>query len=95
MSWASHNPELYDEMIRRGIASYLSHSLHRNGFETDADDDVLVALAEMFQEDSHFSKVYDALMTLANAQICQAEQNHFARLADQARNRYKENHDKG
>ena len=92
MSWASHNPELYDEMIRKGIQRYLEDALYRNGFTfpQNGDDDEMTALVEMFQEDPHFSKIYDNLMTLANAQICDAETNHFAGLADAARDRYKD-----
>lgn len=77
MSWASHNPELYDEMCVRGVVNHLQKLTDRQGFVLSRD-----ALA----------MVVDALMTDATwrafaldrawREIGAVEQEYFGDLTD-------------
>ena len=91
MSWASHNPELYDEITRKGIVKYLDGLLQSNGFDPPGEWlDGYTALVEVLQAEN--SSAYTILLNLASKQIIDAETDHFSRLADQARERYKDAH---
>ena len=80
MSWASHNPELYDAITRKGIVAHLQYALYKDGFE-----ETLEAFVEMIQQDTHFRRVYVELRDMSTAKIQEAEQQYFAELADKVK----------
>ena len=61
MSWASHNPEAYDEILKAGIANKLEKEAAENGFE-DLDRDTITALVESIYQAKDGS-VYTALIS--------------------------------
>ena len=81
MSWAAHNPEKYDEIIRKGILRYIDHTMDEYGFAVPGDwIEGYTALVEVLQQDTHMRSVYDAFMHLASKEIIYAEQDYFSRL---------------
>ena len=80
MSWASHNPELYDLITRKGIVAHLQYALYKDGFE-----ETLEAFVEMIQQDTHFRRVYTELRDMSIGKIQEAEQQYFAELADKVK----------
>lgn len=85
MSWASHNPELYDEICERGIVNKIIRTVEQYANDCPPEDDVALIVSALYQEDT----VRDALLSWANSSICDAEANHWARQVDQARDRMK------
>lgn len=79
MSWAAHNPEAYDEIIRKGIDNYLCRTITEQGFEF-LDLQPIMALVEAIQEIPALRRVYNELLDLASRDIISAEQDYFSRL---------------
>ena len=76
MSYFSHHPEAYDEIVRRGVANYMGGHMR--------DDDFIDQLAEALCElqlagESHH--VFDELMKLAQKDIEAAEQSFWGSFA--------------
>jgi hypothetical protein len=90
MSWASHNPELYEEIVKQGIVNYLMRKAYSQ--DTYTEEDCLEFLDDLEDNPLHGIKrhIYDMLMSFANADIIDAEHNHFARQADRARDAAKD-----
>lgn len=88
MSWASHNPSMYDEIIRKGILHYIDSRLNHNGFEVPGDWlEGCRAFVETCQTDPQLRSVYDHLERLATADIVKAEQDYFGGLTDAIRSK--------
>jgi hypothetical protein len=86
MSFASHNPEKYDEIIRQGLLNYLDKRLFKNGFDVPGDWlEGLKALIETMEVDPQLKGLYNELHRLATVDIMKAEQDYFGGLADGAR----------
>ena len=79
MSWASHNPELYEQIEREGVQASLEKALHSCGFD-EVDIDTVRAIIEVLS--TEFPKVWDALTSAALKQISDAEADHWANIAD-------------
>jgi len=78
MSWASHNPELYDEICLNGIFEKLQR--HKGLTQPDGEIDK-ESLAHI--RDTHeFYNVWLCLMDWAHEEIVAAERDHFLSLAD-------------
>ena len=85
MSWASHNPELYQEICNKGITNKL---LSLNKWNQPRNDEVMTFLDEL--EASEIGRlVYDVLLTWAHEQVVQAEANYWGCQMDAARDRAK------
>lgn len=81
MSWASHNPELYDELCEKGIARALDSVL---GGEFTKEQIATITYL-LYQE----PKLQDALLAWASGPVAQAIANHWAAQVDAARERGK------
>ncbi len=77
MSWASHNPEKWDEICETGIMWKLRHPANIGGNRFD-DDEVLEALQEAME--CHAIKL--ALCDWASKEIAEAESSYFADMVD-------------
>lgn len=82
MSWAAHNPEIYDKILKSGVVRKLTKELTDYGFK-GRDRDTLVAIVDVMAEDS---KVYDALIWWSRQEGTEAEREYFAGLVDDAMN---------
>ena len=89
MSWAAHNPELYDEICQKAITGKL-HSMSDgiNSPDPAIDyDDLFLLVQDLCAE---VPEVYDALLTWADKETGVAVGNHFADIGDAERSRRKE-----
>ena len=83
MSWATHNPEKYDELTRQGILSYLYRAMHSSSFMVPNDcAQGYEALVEVIQTTPTLRGVYLELQRLANVDILKAEQEWFGGKAN-------------
>lgn len=90
MSWASDNPEKYDEICRRGIAAKIQSALLGQGLELDKIDlDYLESVVLAIQNSPAGGKAYDGLLDWSIEQISEEERDHFASLVDDAHERGK------
>lgn len=88
MSWASHNPELYDEMCVKGVVNKLLE--HRIRKLVD-EEDVLEYVENLAAGNNPVEQViWEVLRDWASDEIIDVEQNHFARQADRARDAAKD-----
>ena len=78
MSWASHNPELWDEICLRGILAKMV-MFRRLGQRTEEAD--REALSEVRDTEDTYG-VWLALMEWAHEESMAAETDHFADLID-------------
>lgn len=79
MSWAAHDPEKYDEIIRKGINRYLDKVLEKHSIlHAHEYSDAYEVLVEIIQADSTLKSLYDDLRTRAHKQIEDAEQDYFS-----------------
>ena len=83
MSWAAHNPEAYDEILKAGIAEKISKELAENGFDFEDDCDFLLAIVESLSQ-AKDTKVYDELVKWSQHEIADAEADYWASIADSA-----------
>jgi hypothetical protein len=81
MSWAADNPEAYDEILKAGIVRRLEKDLTDNGFDFDDSNELLSAVVESLAQ-AKDTRVYEALMHWSQAEISDAEADHWASLAD-------------
>ena len=89
MSWARHNSEKYDEIIRKGMLHYLDQLLMRGGFDTPGQwIEGYEALLEVIQYEPSTRSLYDALMQLASQDILDSEADYYGGLIDQAKERF-------
>jgi hypothetical protein len=92
MSWASHNPEKYDELTRKGIVKFLVQLLDEMGYDKEcANKDTLEALVATFQADFNLRDIYNALLRLAHVHIQHVEADYWGSQIDAARERGKYN----
>lgn len=81
MSWAAHNPEAYDEIVRKGILEYIDKQMSDSGFSVPGEWlEGYEALIEVLQYDPKLRSIYDAFMHLGNKHIMDAEQSYFSSL---------------
>lgn len=78
MSWAAHNPEAYDEILKQGVVRKL-----KKEFE-NTDRDTLAAIVESVFEstDNYGTQVRDKLIDWSQREIMEAEADHWASIAD-------------
>lgn len=82
MSWASHNPEKYDELVREGILYYIDSRLSHNGFDLPGNWlEGCKAFVETCQTDPQLKSVYCELQRLANVEILNAQQDYFGSIS--------------
>ena len=82
MSWAAHNPEAYEAIVKDGIVNRLRQELVENGFDPDGNAIfTLAALVESLAE-AKDTRVYNALVDWSTREISEAEADHWATLAD-------------
>lgn len=82
MSWASDNPEKWDEICHYGIARRLSMALEAWGATFTVGE--MEQVADAIQSDDTAAKVYVALMTWANKEIGEAEADYHSSRIDNA-----------
>lgn len=75
MSWASHNPEMYDEITRKACILKFSKAVSKMGSSEDLSDEQLDLVIGTMEE--HFPKMYDRLISEANKEICDGEADYF------------------
>lgn len=82
MSWASHNPEAWDEICVNGIVQKIEDAMKVYAEPIDAGElrDVIHAI----QETADGEKVFDALLTWAQKEVVDAEADYFGGLIDAA-----------
>ena len=86
MNLGKDNPELYDEIIRKGIVTYLDKLVDKAGFQVEGTWlEGYQALVEVLQVSSPAQGLYDELMRLANKEICHAEADYWGGLIDAAK----------
>ena len=81
MSWAAHNPEAYEAIVKDGIVNRLRQELAENGFDFDDDFDFLPAVVESLAQ-AKDRRVYNALVDWSTREISEAEADHWATLGD-------------
>ena len=87
MSWAAHNPELYDDLIRKGILHWVDNLMDKAGFEVPGEwREGYEALVEVLQIEPSVHHIYEELLHLASKDIVHAEQDYFGGLIDHAMN---------
>jgi ribosomal protein L17 len=84
MSWAAHNPEAYDEILKKAVVHKLTKELTANGFTENIDADTVTTIVESIFEstENYGTHVRDKLIDWAQREIIEAERDHFARIAD-------------
>ena len=89
MSWASHNPEKYNELTRHGIVQCIINRLIHFGYNPSDEMEIgFDGLVDMIQNEPELRGLYIELQRLASVDILKTEQDYFGGLADQARNKY-------
>jgi hypothetical protein len=79
MGYFTHNPEAYDEIVRRGVANYMGAHMRDDDFI----DQLTEALGELqLAAESHH--VFDELMKLAQKDIENAERGFWGDMVDAA-----------
>jgi len=81
MSWASHNPEAYDDILTDGIKDRIAKALRDSGFDGLDPSTVDAVVEAIYQEDSD-SKVFNALVDWSQHEIVNAEADYFGSIAD-------------
>ena len=83
MSYAAHNPELYDKLVRKGILSWLNGLIDKAGFEGPHEwEEGYEALIEVLQQEPQVRDIYEAMLHHASRDITRAEQDYFSGLID-------------
>lgn len=80
MSWASHNPEKYEEIERTGVADAIAKTIAEQGFE-GYDRDTIKMVVETLQSEASGptqSNVWSQLTTWAYKEIIEAEADYFS-----------------
>lgn len=80
MSFGSENPELWDEISKKGIESKLRGQLEREGFD-DIDDYTVEAVVAALYE---VAKIRDPLLDWSNDEICNSEADYWGGKIDEA-----------
>lgn len=80
MSFGSENPELWDEICKRGIVSWIRGRLEREGFD-DVDDMTIEAVVAALYE---VPKTRDILLDMAENEVCASEQGYWGDRVDEA-----------
>ena len=81
MGWAAHNPEKYDEIIRKGILHLIDREMDKAGFQVPGEwHEGYEALVEVLQIAPHCRSIYDEFLHLASKDIVDAEQDYFSGL---------------
>ena len=89
MSWAAHNPEKYDALIRKGIVDYLDQLIAKAGFEVPGEWlQGYEALVEVLQTEPSVHCIYDIFLQRASTQILNAEADMYGSLIDQVKERF-------
>ncbi len=86
MSWASHNPELYDEICERGIVRKVIKTVEQYHNDCPPEEDVEMVVSSLCEEDGF----REAFLSWANREVCDAEADYWASKVDAARDRMKD-----
>ena len=83
MSLWSNNPELYDELVNKGMVHCLDRYVTKNGFSAPGEWlDGYLALVETMRVTPELKGLADELQRLASIEILETEQDYFGGLAD-------------
>lgn len=89
MSYMAEHPEKYDELVRKGILTYLELLMYRAGFEVPGEwRNGYEALIEVLQREPSVRSTYDTLIQRASTHILDAEADHYGSLLDQVKERF-------
>lgn len=88
MSFGSENPELWDEICRRGIENKLRSRLEAEGFD-DIDEDTLAGIVIVLYDTG---KIQSVLMDWAHTEVCASEAEHWGDKVDEAVMKYETYH---
>lgn len=80
MSFGSENPELWNEICRRGILNKLRAKLEANGFD-DLDEPTIEAVIEVLYD---VPKIESPLMDWAHTEVCASEAGYWGDRVDEA-----------
>ena len=78
MSWASHNPELWNELCLNSILMKLQRHKGLTQPDNEIDKESLTHIRDTYE----FYNVWLCLMDWAHEEIVAAEADHFSTLAD-------------
>ena len=88
MSWASHNPERYDEIVHNGLVKYLDTLVDKAGFQVQGEWlEGYRALVETLHTSIPAHSLYNSLVFLAHKEIQTSEADYFSGLVDAAKER--------
>jgi hypothetical protein len=81
MSWAAHNPEKYDEILRAGVVDKIEAAMRDEGFEFDYDTVCMVVETLQNQASGPTThNPWDQLVSWASKQVAAAEGDYFSSL---------------
>jgi len=85
MSFTSHNPELYDGIVRKSILRWVDNLMDKEGFSVPGEWlEGYEAFIEAIQNNPQGRSLYDELIRLASKEIVHTEQAYFGELIDHA-----------
>ena len=90
MSWAAHNPELYDQCCKSGLHWKLADELKRynhnfdqeHGYDEVHRDQIIEAVIDVLYDQSELTSV---LACWASKEVSEAMGDHFASIGDAIR----------
>jgi len=94
MSWAAHNPELWDMVCKRGLHWRIADELKRYGYDFDKEhghdeiqrDMLMEAIIDVLYDQSELSS---PLACWAHKEVSEAQGDYFSSMADAAVDRAK------
>ena len=90
MNLGRDNPELYNELTRKGIVKYIDNLVDRAGFQVGGTWlEAYEALVETLQNSIPANSLYDELHFLAHKEINSAEADYWSGLIDAAKVQHK------
>ncbi len=88
MSWAAHNPEKYEEIVRNGVVIFILSRIPELGDLEETLDYLLEEMSFEPSDDAGYA-IYQQLINLSTKQITTSEADYFGGLVDDAMNRDK------
>jgi hypothetical protein len=80
MSFGSENPELWDEICKRGITNKVAALAEKDGVD-DIDDYTVETIVHSLYE---VTKIRNALLDWAHDEVCNSEADHWGSKIDEA-----------
>lgn len=85
MSIWGENPEIYDELVRKGILHWIDSLIDTAGFQGPREwSEGFEALIEVLQVEPSVRDIYLSMLHHASRDIVRAEQDYFGGLIDHA-----------